>query len=386
MNELLTKEEVLSQVDKSVKESLEQIIGKEVAERVEKTVKMARIDAILNGGGLDSETKAAFARDIQAIARGEKAAYLGTADQTGGYLIPVEVHNEILRIAATTGLITRDARRWPMEGADTIEIPRYTGSVLQGEYQGEDEEGDETQNDLGEAVLTAKYWQVIIRAGNRLLKSANVNLAEWFLAMAAEGLAYRIDREGFMGGTYAGSPFVGLLASSEVTVQTMASGKIGFDKFDVPEASDAIGSIPTAAVRDGAFYFHRTVWAKLKGKKDATSGLYEFSQQNTGLVRFLKENGINPVGVIEEYPVFTTDVLPAFSASAISTKFGVFANLGLALAWGDKGPMQVAKSTEATVGGKNLFRANQTAFRFSHEHALAMQLPAAAVVFKTSAS
>lgn len=322
---------------------------------------------------------------MQAIAVGERAAYLGSSDQAGGYLLPTEVHDEIIRIAATTGIIVRDARRWPM-GSTELEIPRYTGSVMQGEYQGEDEEGDETQSDLGEAVLQAKYWQLIIRAGNRLLKNANVQLADWFMAMAAEGLAYRIDREGFVGGTFSGSPFVGLLASDEVTVHTMASGKDAFNDFDVPEASDVIAAVPTAAVGKGAFYFHRTVWAKLKGKKDATSGLYEFSQQNSNLLRFYKENGINPVGMIEEYPVFTTDVLPAFSASAASTKFGVFANMELALAWGDKGPMEIAKSTDATVGGKSMFRSNQTAFRFGHEHALAIALPAAAVVIKTAAS
>lgn len=386
MDEAL-KKELFSAVDQAIKTNLDAIVGKEVADRVADAVKAARLDAAIKGGttALSADDKLAFIKDVQSIARGEKAAYLGSNDQTGGYLIPTELHNEILRIAATTGIIPRDARRWDM-GSDTLEIPRYTGDVMQGNYQGEDEEGDETQNDLGEAVLQAKYWQTIVRASNRLLKNANVNLADWFLAMAAEGLAFRIDREGFMGGTYAGSPFVGLLASGDVTTQTMASGKTGFDKFDVAEASDAIATIPTAAVGKGAFYFHRTVWAKLKGKKDSTSGLYEFSQQNSTLLRYFKENGINPVGMIEEYPVFTTDVLPKFSESGTSKKFGVFANMELALAWGDKGPMEVAKSTDATVGGKSLFRANQSAFRFSHEHAVAIALPQAAVVLKTAGS
>ncbi len=382
-NEL--KAEFKSIVDESIKSHLADIVGTEVAEKVEQTLLAYRLDQHLNGKTLGDDIKVKFAQDMLAIYRGEKAAYLGTNDATGGYLLPSEVHNEIIRIAQTTGIIVRDARRWPMNET-TLEIPRYTGEVMQGEYQGEDEEGDETQNDIGDIVLTAKYWQLIIRAGNRLLKNANINLAEWFLSLAAEGLAYRIDREGFMGGTYAGSPFVGLLGdTSEATVHTMGSGKTGFDKFDVTEASDVIATVPTAAVSGAAFYFHRTVWAKLKGKKDSTSGLYEFSQQNQALVSFMKENGIAPVGVIEGYPVYTTDVLPAWAASGTSKKFGVFANMQLALAWGDKGPMEVAKSTDATVGGKNLFRANQTAFRFSHEHALAIGLPAAAVVIKTAA-
>jgi HK97 family phage major capsid protein len=385
MDETL-KKELMDAVDVSIKTNIEAIAGPAVAEAIEKKVKETRLAEALNGKTfLDNAVKLEFAQQIMAIASGEKAAYLGSSDQAGGYLLPAEVSAEIIRIAATTGIIMRDAQKWPMN-ADTLEIPRYTGSVMDFTYQGEDTEGDETQKDLGEAVLNVKYAQMIIRAGNRFLKNASVNMADWFLAMAGEALAYRIDKEGFMGGTFPGSPFVGLLGSSEVTVQTMASGKTGFDKFDFAEATDAVAAIPTAAVQGGAFYFHRSVWAKLKAKKDATSGQYEFNQLNTALMSFLKENGIQPVGMIDNYPVFTSDVLPKFSDSAISTKFGVFANMKLALAIGDKGPMEVAKSTDATVGGKSMFRANQTAFRFSHEHALSVALPAAAVVFKTAAS
>lgn len=238
------KKEIFSHVDVAIQEGLEKIVGPIAAEKIAEVVKAARLDSLVTGNkGLDDESKLAFVKDVQAIARGEKSAYLGSSDQSGGYLLTTEVHNEILRIAKTTGLIVRDARNWPM-GSDALEIPRYTGEVLQGSYQGEDEEGDEEYNDIGEAVLQSKYWQTIIRAGNRLLKNANVSLADWFLAMAAEGLAYRIDREGFVGGTYAGSPFVGLLATaSDSTVQTLTSGLTGFEDITPEEASIAIGSL-----------------------------------------------------------------------------------------------------------------------------------------------
>lgn len=386
MNEEL-KKELFGAVDESIKSNLEAIVGPKVAEEVAKTVRTMRIESAVQGRdvtGLDNETKRSFAEGIRAIATGEKAAYLEQNDQTGGYVVPTEVHQGILRIAATVGLIARDARIWSM-GSDSLEIPRYTGSVMQGEYIGEDEEGDETQNDIGVARLFAKQWIAIFRLSNALLADASVSLADWLMAMAAEGLAYRLDREGFMGGTYAGSPFVGLLASGDVTTQTLGSGKTGFNTFDPLEAAIAIGTVPTAALPDGAFYFHPTVWARLKGKQDSTSKEYDFRQDNSPLMSFQKENGLSPVGNIQGYPVYTTDVLPAFSASAISTKFGVFGNLKLALAVGDRGPMEIAKSTEATVGGKSLFRANQTAIRFTHRHAVSIQLPAAAVVLKTAA-
>lgn len=380
-----TKKEFYGIVDKSIKENLESIVGEQVATQVEKTVKNLRLERALTGRdvtGLDDETKQHFAEDIRAVANGQKAAYLGDNDQTGGYLIPEEVYAGILRIAETVGLVPRDARRFPM-GSDSLDVPRYTGAVMQGEYVGEDDEGDETQNDLGNARLNVKTWMLIFRIGNTLLQDANVGVADWLMSLAAEGMAYRLDREGFVGGTFAGSPFVGLLGSDDVTVHTMSND--GFDDFDLAEASDAIGEVPTAALNDAAFYFHRTVWAKIRAKKDGTSGLPEFGQQGLPLTSLRRENGIQPVGEILGYPVYTTDVLPAFSASAASTKFGIFGNLNSALIWGDRGPMEIARSDSATVGGKSVFRANQTAMRFTHRHAMSIGLAAGAVALKTSA-
>ena len=380
------KEEIKGSIDASIKSNLEALTGKEIADRVEKAVETVRIERLINGRditGLSDESKKSFAEAIQAIARGEKAAYLPTSDQAGGYLVPTEVHDGILRIAETVGLITRDARRWAM-GSDELEIPRYTGSVMQGEYVGEDDEGDETQNDLGVARLHTKTWMTIFRISNTLMADSSVSLADWLMAMAAEGLAYRIDREGFMGGTYVGSPFVGLLGSDQVSALTLGSGKTGFEDFDIAEASLAIGGLKTAALGSAAFYFHPTVWSQIRVQKSGDN--YVFGQNQIALNTLRRENGIQPVGEILGYPVYTTEVLPAYSASAISAKFGVFGNLELALAWGDRGPMQIAKSDSATVGGKSVFRANQTAMRFTHRHSVAIQLPAAAVALKTAAS
>jgi HK97 family phage major capsid protein len=201
--------------------------------------------------------------------------------------------------------------------------------------------------------------------------------------MAAEGMAYRLDREGFVGGTFVGSPFVGILQSADVTVHTLATGSTSFDDFGIAEASDVIGSVQTSALPDAAFYFHRTVWAKIRSR--STSGVFEFAQTNM-LTGIRKENGIQAVGEIEGYPVFTTDVLPAYSATAISTKFGVFGSLSKGLFIGDRGPMEIARSDSATVGGKSVFLANQTAFRFTHRHAVTVGLPAALVAIKTAAS
>lgn len=376
--------EVLDERDAAIKDEISEALGPVAAEKAEAAVRKARTEDVINGRkSLDDDSKKSFAEDMRKLASGEKAAYLTVNDQTGGYLVPTEVHSEIMRIAETVGLVARDARRFPV--AD-IEIPTYSGSVMQGEYVGEDEAGTETQEDLGIARLKAAQWMEIFRISNKLIQKANVSVGEWLMGLVAEGLAYRLDREGFTGGTFAGSPFVGLLGSDDVTVQTLGSGLTGFQDVTPAEASEAIGSIDTSALSNAGFYFHRTVWAQIRAQKDGTSGEYVFRQDHAPFTSLQRENGIQPVGTMWGYPVYTTDVLPAYSASATSTKFGVFGNLSLALAMGEDGPMDMARSDSAVIGGKSTFERNQTAFRFTHQHALSVMLPSAAVVFQTAAS
>ena len=216
------------------------------------------------------------------------------------------------------------------------------------------------------------------------MADAAVDIADWLMTMAAEGLSYKLDREGFTGGTYAGSPFVGLLGSSDVSTFNMPTGSTTFASFGIAIASDVIASIPTAALTDAGFYFHRTVWGKIRQR--STSGVFEFGQFQPMLGTLRRENGIQPVGEILGYPVYTTDVLPANSTTAVSTAFGVFGSLSMALVWGDRGPMEIAKSDSATVGGKSVFLANQTAIRFTHRHAMAIGLGEAAVKITTAAA
>lgn len=378
-----------STVDEALKNSIGDIAGKAVAEKTKEIVNQMRLEKALFGrdiSGISDEMKIAFVKDIKAITRGEKAALLSNNDATGGYLVPQELHNGIFRIAASVGLVARDAQFFPMS-TDSLDVPRYTGSDLLGSYTGEDTEQSETGVTFGDAKLKVETWSVIFRVGNTLLSDATVNVADWLLALAAEGLAARMDKEGFAGGTFAGSPFVGLMGSADVTAYAMpnSASKTTFSSFTADEASDVIAQVKESILADCAFYFHRTVWAKIRQAKTA-NGMYTVGQNNSMIAANFKKYGIQPAGVLWDYPVYTSDYLPANSATAVSTKFGIFGNLKLALFIGDRGPVEIAKSDSATVGGKNVFAANQTAIRVLHRHAVVVGLPSAAVSIATAAS
>lgn len=380
-------------VTASIKESLPEVVEGQVSEQVKAIVAKMRVDRAMYGqdaSGLSDDQKLMLAEDFKNIANGSlqagrtKAAILSSSDEAGGYLIPDELYNGILRVAASAGIVARDAMRLPM-GSTSMDVPRYTAGDLEGGYLGEDTEGTETTVTFGDAKLVAKTWYVLLRVSNTMLSNTSVNLTDWLIGLIAEGLAVKLDKEGFKGGTYAGSPFVGLLGSTEVTTFTMATGKDTFAEFDMDEASDVIASMPESLLNGAAFYFNRTVWAKVRTKKD-TAGAYVVGA-NGGIVAMnFKKEGIQPAGELWGFPVFTTDQLPTNAQTAVSTKFAVFANMSKALIIGDKGTMTLAQSDSATVGGKNVFAANQKALRATHEHAIAVGLPTAAVVIKTAAS
>lgn len=379
-------------VDSAMKETVPEIVKNETSEHVKAIMKQMKLDRALYGkdaSGLDAEQKTALVNDLKNIVNGKlvrgevKAALLESNDASGGYTVPAEVYAGIMRVAASAGLVARDAQFFPMS-TETLSIPRYTGSDLEGSYDGEDEETSETSLSLGNSLLSAKEWRVIFRVSNALMADSSVEIADWFIGLIAEGMAVRLDKEAFKGGTFSGSPFVGILGSDDVTVHTMTTGKDTFAEFDLDEASDVIAQMPESLLNGAAWYMHRTVWAKVRTKKD-TAGNYIVNQNPTVLMNFKKE-GIAPAGEILGYPVFTTDQLPANSATAVSTKFAVFANLSKAIFVGTRQSLEIAQSDSATVGGRNTFAANQKAVRAVDRHAVAIGLPTAAVVVKTAAS
>lgn len=376
-------------VDDVLEKRLAEAINPLVASETRKIVSQMRVERALFGfdrSGLSDDQKVEFAKSVKAVAFGKvkaNEALIEEQDDRGGYLVSREVADAVVRIAASVGLVLSQAQKWPLK-TDELGVPAYTGSFLEGEYLGFDAAGAVTGITFESANLIAKKWQLAFVVGNDLLADASVNLADWLLALGGEALANRIDKEGFAGTS---APFVGIKDHAKVTVQTMAATKDTFAEFDLDEASDAIGNVEESTLDGAAFYFNRTVWAKIRSKKDG-AGNYIFGAANAGAPSFGQletPSGIKPVGNIFGFPVYTTRHLPKNADTAVSTKFAIFGNLK-ALAYGDKGELRVAQHASGSFGGKEIALADQTGLVYKHRHALVVTLPAAFVVLKTAAS
>lgn len=395
----------MEQFEKSVEKTIDglletkirSIVGETAAFEARKVVETLRVERLAFGKdrtGLTEDAKKDFVAQVKAIAYGqsEKAvrvkaneALIEEQDNRGGYLVPKEVANAVVRIAASVGFVMSHAAKWDVKG-DELQIPAYTGSYLTGEYLGVDAAGSVTALTFDQARLIVKKWQLAFVVANDLLADTPVQLADWLLALGGEALANMIDKQGLAGTS---APFIGILNDANVNVHTMTTGKDTFAEFDLDEASDIIATLEESVLDGAVWVFERTVWAKIRIKKD-TAGNYVLPQAGAPSAALLANyvgliGGARPVGEIMGYPVFTNRHLPANSATAVSTKFGIFGNFS-AQAYGDKGDLRVAQFSSGSFGGKEIALADQTALVYKHRHGLVTTLPKAFTAIKTAAS
>lgn len=401
MNEEALLAAVKTAVNDVIESRLKEVIAPEIAEAARKLVEEMRLEKAVYGydrSGLSDKEKGSLALLMKAAGAGTRVSVksgeelIAEVDSRGGYLLPVEVAGAIERIAYSVGLALSQCKRWPMS-SDQLDVPAYDGSVLTGAYLGLNAAGDITAVTFKDARLITATWQLAFAVSRKLLDLAPVALGEWLLALAGEALANMVDRQVFLGGSNAGDPFVGLLNSGDVTVQTLATGENTFEEYRIIEDSSiAIGNVEESVLGEAAFYFSRTVWANLRVQKD-DNGAFLLAMAGQGsdmLARIVSADPKSPAGPkaagsILSFPVFTCRHLPALTATAASTKFGVFGNLK-AVGYGEKGAMRMEQYNSGTFGNKEIALAAQRGLVIEHEHAVAITLPAAINVVKTAAT
>jgi HK97 family phage major capsid protein len=399
LNDFMEKE-ILPKVGEASAKTARQIVDTMLAERYVRG---------FDTTGLSDEKKLAFAKQVKAAVRGDKAgaaivtkaneALIEEQDNRGGYLVEPEVAAAILRIAASVGTIMKQCQRWPMR-TDELGIPNYTGSFLTGSYVGLDLPGVVTGLTFGQAVLVAKKWQLAFTVGNDLMADTNVSLADWLLAMAGEALANMIDQQGFAGGTgnvsnstTVAGPFQGILSvpgtNTYYNANSSTSGKTHISDFNViTDSGNVVAQLEESILDGAAWYFHRTSWAAFRTQLASTSGIpFLFL---SGARSELSDNPgggpVKPAGELMGYPVYTNRWLPIYSTSvSASTVFGVFGNMK-ACAFGDKGDMRVGNFQSGSFGGKEIALSDQTGIVYKHRHAFVVVLPKAFVLLSTSAS
>lgn len=323
--------------------------------------------------------KALFNKDMSTLSQ-FKSLQEGSGS-TGGVLVPEEFAAEVNRIVEDFGLVPKLARVYPMK-YDSLNIPRLSASVSVS-WTGEASAGTASQPTFESVQLIAKSLVGITPMSNELLADANISVVDLLTELFAEAIAGEMDNQGLAG---TGNPFTGVLSDTGVTVVQPATGNSTFALCSTPDnARTLISNVKPWALQGAAFIMHRTVWAYMQTAKASTSGDYFIQAYNPVVTGANTTQGFPNAmaGTLWGYPVYLSDKMP--TTTAVSTKYVIFGNLKN-LYVGNRQEMAVAISQDATVGSDNLFAANMSAVRVVTRMAIAVGLPKAFAVLKTSAS
>lgn len=326
--------------------------------------------------------KAVFRKDLGTLAS-FKANMNEATGSAGGFIVPEEWAAEVNRVVEDFGLVAKLARKFPMN-SDTMNVPRLSASVSVS-YPGEATAGTASQPTFEQVQLLAKPCVGLTPMSNELLADANVDVVNLLTQLFAEAIAGEVDSQGFVG---TGSPFTGIFGDSDVTSVDAASGHNTFQEITCDDARSLIANVKPWALQGAAFVLHRTLWSVLQKEKAATTGDYLASAANPILLPNAATQGYpNAIaGTLWGYPVYLSDKMPAVSTAQASTNAMFFGNLSHLWYGVRTNGLSIAISEHATIGTDNLFEQNMSGVRVIQRHAVAVGLPKAFAVLKTTAS
>ena len=357
----------------AVKEQLGQLDAN-IESKVKGMIEQIDLNKVITGmgkSGLSMAQKKQFAEKLKALSEGTNTA--------GGYLVPEEIQQGIARIVEDFGLVRKFATHFTMN-TDTLNLPRLTTSVTV-YWPGENTAGTASDPVLGNVPLLAKTCIALTAVSEELLADANISVADWLMTIISEAIAGEEDNQGLTG---SGSPFTGILSDANVTVVTAATGNSTFTLCTKADnLRDLVAQIKPTALSGAAFIMHRLVLSIAQKEKD-TAGNYIVTSPTPVIGAVGAQSPVLvPAAYIWNYPVYLSEKMP--SATAVSTKYVIFGNLKY-LFFGDREQMTMEVSNAATVGGVNAFAANQKVVRVKERVAIAVGIPTAFAVLKTSAT
>lgn len=185
------------------------------------------------GEGVEGKT---FADFMKAVKNGDRAflSEMKTANgqsegtnADGGFAVPVEYANEIIKLERQFSIARKIGRLVPM-GSKTRLIPsQLTNPTVT--WTGEATNHTKTKVTLAQLTQTAKKISALVPITEELLEDNNVNLDNFIFQVVAEAIGREEDRVAFAGSTGSGDPFDGVAGVSGTNAVSMTSGTLAWE-------------------------------------------------------------------------------------------------------------------------------------------------------------
>lgn len=371
------KKEIVS-VSKALRKSLAEDTKKVVKEVLE-AKKEEKEDKVINKNigcqsGEDKEgdkkTKAVkFVKFLKSLAEGDitaaKALNEGVTEEGGALVPPADFIAELVQLEEEHGVAMRNCRIRRTDRT-TVEIPTQTGQVAVYETD-EKYPKTESEPEFDLIDITVKKYAAITALSDELEEDSAIDIWNEIAQDYADAFARTQDELVFTDAT------IGLLNIAGTNAVTIDGDSIEDITFD--DLVDATCAVPTKSMRNGKFYFHRTILCILQKLKSAVDGHYIWQPGPNGAVD----------GTIWGHPYELVDVMPGLEDDDDDTGFIVFGDLNfymLVL----RNNMTLKVLEEGTVGSNNLGEQDMKALRAVQRFYGEALIPDAFAVIKTAAT
>lgn len=308
----------------------------------------------------------------------QRSVHNTLTDADGGVFLPTRVADVVLSYATTAGVIPQLATRYDLSNGEQLVVPNtasdYTAFAVT--------EGANIKSrklTFAKVTLLPKKWGVIAGWTSELGELAAAQVMNTIAMKVGDAFRYAADDAGFNGdGTSTYNSITGLLNVAGTGTYTMPSTKTAFSDLAADDLIDAPVQVDVAARTNGVFAFHPDIESVLRKLKD-DAGQYVYQYNDDGRPTVAGKR------------VFYTEVLPALSASAANTEFGVFGDFS-------KVQMGMGRNLEAKLLDQatiidtddsteiHLGASDSLAIRYTQRFDLKIALAAGFAVIKTAAS
>jgi HK97 family phage major capsid protein len=224
-----------------------------------------------------------------------KAALTGGVDANGGYLVPEEFSNEVVRKMKNIVVVRSAGARVLTIGSDKINVPVVSSEGAGGWMAATTQGSAYTQSEptFSEVELTPHKYNRIALVSYEMLEDSFLNVADLLADIFAEDFASAEDKA-FIAGTGTGQP-----EGMDTNANVVSVGLGTTFALTAADIFNIVYSLPRKYRNGACWFIHDAVVAKIRQFEDG-SGQYIWTEGN--LV-----NGEPPR--LAGYPVYTSDAL-----------------------------------------------------------------------------
>lgn len=273
-----------------------------------------------------------------------KAAQSGGTDAKGGYLIPNDLEQEIIRLRNIYGIAASECRVYPMT-SDTKDVPKEVGEP-EASFLGatgilsERAALTEVDVDYGSIQLIANKMGMLCRWSSELDEDAFLDMANELTDRLAKGFAKREDRTVFLGtGNAFSGGFTGVASAVAAgAIYTLPAGVLTYEQITLTHYSAIIAKVADYADENCKFYCNKAMYTKSMAPIMAAAGGNTAMDVAMGTGRRTYK--------FLDHEVRTSPLFPKGNSSMVSTVLGIFGDMRQGVAFGQRRGLRLKISEE----------------------------------------